>query len=208
MVPDKSNNVKFGKNVIIGDFVVLGEIPRVDKIIPLSIGENSTIRSHSVIYTNTKIGEKFNTGHGVLIRENCKIGDNCSVGTHSVLERDVTMGNNVRVHSNVFIPEYTYIEDNAWIGPSVVMTNAYHPLCSHVKKCMKGPTIKKNAIVGANVTLAPYVTIGENAFIGAGSVVTIDVPDGMVAYGSPATIRKKTTELQCKTGIKGSNPYE
>ena len=204
---NNSDNVICGDNVKIGKFVVLGEIPNVEKISPLLIGDNSIIRSHSVIYTNTKIGNKFQTGHGVLIRENCEIGNQVSIGSHSVLERDVFLGNNVRVHSNVFIPEYTHIEDNAWIGPSVVMTNAYHPLCSHVKECMKGPTIKKNAIIGANVTLAPYVTLGEYSFVGAGSVVTKDVPDGMVAYGSPAQIQKKTSDLKCRTGIKKTNPY-
>ncbi|MBN2156573.1 MAG: N-acetyltransferase [Candidatus Lokiarchaeota archaeon] len=200
--------VILGNNVKIGKFVILGEIPRVEKIQPLEIGADTIIRSHSVIYTNTTIGDNFQTGHGVLIRENCVIGKNVSVGSHSVLERDVILQDNVRIHSNVFIPEYTCIEQNAWIGPNVVMTNAYHPLCSKVKECLKGPTIRSHVIIGAHVTIAPYVTIGENVFIGAGSVVTKDIPDNMVAYGSPARIIKRIDQLKCKTGIKNKNPYK
>ncbi|MCG3256120.1 MAG: N-acetyltransferase [Candidatus Heimdallarchaeota archaeon] len=200
--------VKLGKNAVIGKYVDLGVIPKADNIEPLIIGDNCIIRSHSVIYTNTIIGRNCQTGHGVLIRENNKIGDNVSIGTHSVLERDIVIEDNVRIHSNVFISEYTHLEKNSWIGPNVVMINAYHPLCDKVKECLKGPTIKKHAIVGAGVLISPYVTIGERAFIGAGSLVTIDVPDGMVAYGFPAKIIKKTADLSCKTGIKKAKAYE
>ncbi len=202
-----SEFVKLGKDVKIGDYSLLGVLPNVEEIDFLTIGDNSTIRSHSVIYTNTKIGKKFQTGHGVMIRENNSIGENVSIGTHSVLERDIIIGDNARVHSNVFLPEFTVLEEYAWVGPNVVMTNAYHPLCEKVKECLKGPTIKKHAIIGANVTILPYVTIGEKAFIGAGSVIITDVPDGMVAYGNPAVIMKKTKELKCVTKILNKNPY-
>ena len=202
-----SEYVELGEGVSVGDFVLLGVIPRVDKITPLVIGNNSTIRSHGVLYTNTIIGRKFQTGHGVMIRENNIIGDNVSVGSHSVIERDIIIKDNARVHSNVFIPEYTVLEEYAWVGPNVVMTNAYHPLCKKAKECLKGPIIKKNAIIGANSTILPYVTIGENAFVGAGSVVTKDVPDGMVAFGNPAKVKKKTKDLKCVTNILGKNPY-
>lgn len=202
-----SEFIELGENVIIGEFVVLGVIPRVDEIRPLIIGDNCVIRSHTAIYTNTVLGKKCQTGHGVLIRENNQIGNNVSIGSHSVIERDVILEDNVRVHSNVFIPEYTRLEEFAWVGPNVVFTNAYHPLCPKAKECLKGPTIKKLAIIGANSTILPYVTIGEKAFIGAGSVVTKDVPDGMVAFGVPAKIHKKTEELECVTDKLGRNPY-
>jgi len=202
-----SDFVKIGENVVIGAYSVLGVKPRSKQITDLIIGDNSIIRSHSVLYTNTKIGEKFQTGHGVLIRENNIIGKNVSFGSHSIIERDAFIGNNVRIHSNVFIPEYTHIEDNAWIGPNVVITNAYHPLCKKAKECMKGPTIKKHAIIGANTTILPYVVIGEKTFVAAGSVVTKDVPNGKVVAGNPAKIINNTKNLECKTGILGKNPY-
>ena len=50
---------------------------------------------------------------------------------------------------------------------------------------MVGPTIKRGARVGVNVTLLPQITIGEGALIGAGSVVTEDIPPFTVAYGDP-----------------------
>ncbi|MHA1331007.1 MAG: DapH/DapD/GlmU-related protein [Candidatus Hodarchaeales archaeon] len=202
-----SEFVKLGENITIGEYVVLGVIPKMEKITPLEIGDRCIIRSHTVIYTNTKIGNKCQTGHNVLIRENNKIGNNVSIGSHSVIERDAEIEDNVRVHSNVFIPEYTHLKKNAWVGPNVVMTNAYHPLCPKAKECLKGPTIGENAIIGANATILPYIKIGKKAFIGAGAVVTKDVPDGWVAYGNPAKSHKRTEDLECVTNILGRNPY-
>ncbi len=50
--------------------------------------------------------------------------------------------------------------------------------------------IKKNAWIGARVSILPGVTIGENAIVGTGSVVTKNVPDNAVVVGSPAKVVK------------------
>ena len=59
-----------------------------------------------------------------------------------------------------------------------------------------GPvTIKRNAYVGANITVLCGVTIGHDAIVGAGALVAKDIPDGMVAFGCPATVRGSVTEF-------------
>jgi acetyltransferase-like isoleucine patch superfamily enzyme len=63
---------------------------------------------------------------------------------------------------------------------------------------MRGPIIKRGARIGVNVTLMPHITIGERALIGAGSVVTHDLPAGMVAYGNPARPVRPVDELTCR----------
>lgn len=192
-------NVVLGKEAIIGDYVIVGEhsVKPGQKPAPTKIGNNATIRSHTVIYHGNKIGHHFMTGHGVLLREHNDIGNNVSIGSHSLIEHHIIIGNNVRIHSNVFIPEYSVVEENAWIGPCVTFTNALHPQCPQVKHCLKGPHIKRGAKVGANVTILPHITIGENALIGAGTVVTEDVPDSMVVIGNPSRIIKDVKDLNC-----------
>jgi len=200
-------NVKFGKNPKVGDFCIIGEIPRgKGGRLKTEIGDNTLIRSHTVIYAGNKIGNNFQTGHGVLIREENEIGNNVSIGSHTVIEHHIKIGNNVRIHSNTFIPEYSVLEDNCWIGPGVVFTNVLHPLCPKAKKCLKGPTIKKGAKIGAGSVLLPDVTIGENSLIGAGSVVVGDIPDGVVAIGNPAKVIKKIKDLKCRYGLV-KKPY-
>jgi len=196
-------NVKLGKNVTIGDFVIIGIPPKGVKEgkCQTIIGNNAIVRSHTIIYSRNIIGGNFQTGHKVMIRENTEIGNNVSIGTGTVIEHHVKIGNNVRIHSQTFVPEYTILEDDCWIGPMVCITNALHPLCPKVKECLKGATIKKGAKIGANSTILPDVIIGEYALVGAGSVVVKDVPPYKVVIGNPAKIIKDVRELKCPYGL-------
>ena len=49
--------------------------------------------------------------------------------------------------------------------------------------------IGNNVWVGGKVFIKSGITIGDNVIIGANSVVTKDVPSGMIAYGNPAKYR-------------------
>jgi acetyltransferase-like isoleucine patch superfamily enzyme len=190
-------NVSIGKNAVIEEYVIIGTPPRGKKPGELLtiIGDNAVIRSHTVIYAGNRIGNDFQTGHHVLVREENEIGDQVSIGTASVVEHHVKMGNNVRIHSQAFVPEMSVLEDGAWIGPNAVITNAAYPLSPNVKHELKGATVKKNAKVGANATLLPGITIGENALVGAGAVVTKDVPPNKVVAGNPAKVINDVSNL-------------
>lgn len=190
-------NVILGADAVIGDFCVLGEPPRGKKPGELEtrIGARAVIRSHTVIYAGNVIGDDFQTGHGVLIREENRIGNNVSIGSHSVVEHHIVIGNNVRLHSNVFVPEFSLLEDDCWLGPNVVITNARYPRSPRAKERLRGATIKRGAKIGANATLLPGVVIGENALVGAGAVVTRDIPAGAVVVGNPARVVKRVEEI-------------
>lgn len=191
--------VKLPRNATLEDYVILGVLPKgaLKGSLATLFGDNLVVRSHSVIYAGNRIGANFFVGHGVLIRESNTIGDDVSIGSHTVVEHHVKIGNRVRIHSQAFIPELSILEEGCWIGPNVVLTNAPHPLCPKVKECMKGPTIKSNAKIGANVTILPDLVIGENSLIGAGSVVIDNIPPHVVAVGNPARVVKKIDEITC-----------
>lgn len=206
-MPTADASTNSGDPVILGDsqigpgatiepFVILGLAPRnVAQEAPLTIGSDAHIRSHSVIYAGSEVGARFQTGHGVLIREANRIGDDVSIGSHSVVEHHVVIGNHVRIHSNAFIPEFSVLEDDAWVGPNAVLTNARYPLAPDAKATLKGPTLRQGAKVGANATLLPGITVGRNALIGAGSVVVEDVPDGAVVAGNPARVIRDVGDI-------------
>lgn len=189
--------VTLGEGTVVEDFCVIGSPPRgkADGELETIIGPQSVIRSHTVIYAGNRIGNGFQTGNKVNIREENEIGDNVSVGTLSVIEHHVKLGNGVRIHTQVFVPEFTVIEDDAWLGPNVVVTNAKYPLSPGVKESLEGPIIRKGAMVGANATILPGVVIGAYALVGAGSVVTKDVPDRAVVVGNPAKVIKVLEDL-------------
>lgn len=191
------SRVVLGARTYVGPYCVLGVGPggigESDR--PTTIGESSVLRGHVTVYGGVDIGNRFQAGHGVLIREDTTIGDDVSIGSGSVIEHHVRIASRARVHSNVFVPEFTIIEEDAWLGPNVVCTNAKYPQSPGVKEHLTGPRIMPHAKIGANSTLLPGVTIGRNALVGAGSVVTRDVPDNAVVVGNPARILKNLEEL-------------
>jgi len=206
--PVIKGNVRLGGNAAIGEFVILGEqSTKTKNLSPLVIGRNARIRSHSVIYAGNRIGDDFQTGHHVLVRENNVIGKNVSIGSGSDVGRENRIGDGVRIHSSCFIPEYVTIEKTAWLGPRVTILNILHPPCPKFEDCAKGIVIRENAKIGGSVTIGPGVKIGRNSVIGSGAVVMKSIPDDSVAVGNPARVIKKVRELECKPGFF-KVPYE
>jgi acetyltransferase-like isoleucine patch superfamily enzyme len=187
--------VSLGKNAVIEEFCIIGRpINHEPKLITV-LGDDCMIRSHTVIYAGNLIGNHFQTGHKVNIRESNRIGNKVSIGTLSVVEHHIEIQDGVRIHSQAFIPEYTILEQDAWIGPQVVLTNARYPLSPNAKAELAGPVIRRKAKIGANSTILPGIEIGENSLVGAGSVVTKPVSPNQVVAGNPASFIKPVSEL-------------
>ena len=85
-----------------------------------------------------------------------------------------------------------------FIAPNCVLSTAGHALDSEQRS--RGleialPIKVGNKVwIGANVTVLPGVTIGDDTVIGAGSVVTKDIPAGVIAVGNPCRVMRKITE--------------
>lgn len=178
--------VQLGQGVTIEDFCIIGVPFKGGDRQPTLIGDRAVIRSHTVIYAGNRIGDDFQTGHKVNIRELNDIGDDVSIGTLSTIEHHLKIGDRVRIHSQAFLPEYAILEADVWIGPHAVLTNAKFPRHPDAKAELRGPYLEESARIGANVTVLPGVRIGARSLIGAGSVVTTDIPPGIIAIGNPA----------------------
>lgn len=104
----------------------------------------------------------------------------------------VFLGKNVFANHNLTVMSLgtVTIEDGVMLGPEVGLFTVNHEPKNIRVLRTKEIHIKKNAWIGARVSILPGVTIGENAIVGTGSVVTQDVPDNSVAVGVPAKIIK------------------
>lgn len=96
------------------------------------------------------------------------------------------------------------IGDRTLIGPGchIICTNHSIDAEERLKGAFNNQPIciGERVWIGGNVTILPGVTIGDEAVIGAGSVVTKDIPSGVVAVGNPCRVLRKITEQDKLTG--------
>lgn len=112
----------------------------------------------------------------------------------------VHFGKQVYANFNLTLVDDThiYVGDYTMIGPNVTIATAGHPLLPMLRQ--KGlqynasVRIGKNCWIGAGAILLPGVTVGDDTVIGAGSVVTKDIPSGVVAVGSPCRVLRQIGE--------------
>lgn len=183
------DNVVIGDDTFIGSHCTIGEpivtihSQRNAYVNPtLHIGSKALIRSGSTLYAGSRIGESFECGHKVTIREEASIGRNVRIGTLSDIQGHCEIGNYVRFHSNVHIGHKSVVKDYVWIFPYVVLTNDPHP----PSETLVGVTVEEFAVIATMSVILPGVTIGQDALVGACSMVRKDVDPESVVVGNPA----------------------
>ena len=130
-----------------------------------------------------------------------KTGDNIHIEApfHCDYGYNIEVGENFYANYNLIILDVgkVIIGKNAQIAPSVSIYTAGHPI--HPESRNSGyeygiaVTIGDNVWIGGNVCIMPGVTIGRNVVIGAGSVVTKDIQDNVIAAGNPCRVIRPIT---------------
>ena len=118
----------------------------------------------------------------------CSFGFNLSVGDHFFANRECLFMDDAPITFG----------DYVFIGPDCHFYTAHHPIHSALRnqKLEQGRPIQvgDNVWFGGHCTVLPGITIGSNVVIGAGSVVTRDIPDNVVAAGNPCRILRQITD--------------
>lgn len=202
-----NDHVEIGDDSVVGPHVILGEplaaaYTSSDYVnAPLVIGPGALIRSGTIIYAGTTIGERFECGHRVTIREGATIGKHCRIGTLSDVQGHCRIGEYVRMHSNVHIGHKSTVGDFVWIFPYVVLTNDPHP----PSNTLVGVTLEDFCVIATMSVILPGVTVGRDALVGASSLVRQDVSAEAVVVGNPA--RQVTTVRQIHDKSSGEPVY-
>ena len=118
----------------------------------------------------------------------------CDYGSH------IHVGKNFFANYNCTIIDVAkvIIGDYCQMAPNVAIYTAGHPVHPDTRNSGyeygKEVRIGNNVWIGGNTVICPGVTIGNNSVIGAGSVVTRDIPDWVVAAGNPCRVIRSITE--------------
>ncbi|MDO5038402.1 2,3,4,5-tetrahydropyridine-2,6-dicarboxylate N-acetyltransferase [Clostridium sp.] len=125
---------------------------------------------------------------GSIIRDRVKIGKNAVVMMGAVINIGAEIGEGTMVDMNAVIGARGKLGKNVHLGAGAVVAGVLEPPS-------KSPCeIGDNALIGANAVILEGVKIGKGSVVAAGSVVTEDVPDGVVVAGSPAKIIKSVDD--------------
>ena len=139
---------------------------------------------------NKLVKELFGKSDGVFLNPPfyCDYGFNIETGKNLFVNYNCTFIDVAKVK----------IGGNCFIAPNVSIYTAGHPIHPVSRNSMyeygKEVTIGDNCWIGGNSVICPGVHIGNNVVIGAGSIVTKDIPDMVVAAGNPCRVIKKISD--------------
>jgi UDP-2-acetamido-3-amino-2,3-dideoxy-glucuronate N-acetyltransferase len=198
---------RIGAGVRIDDHAVIGKLPMAAKrskmtragrtFEPVSIGDDSIIGTGAIIYTGSTIGRGVLVADTAAVREDVVIGDFTIIGRNATIDNKVIIGARCKIQTDVYICAYSEIGDDCFIAPCVATSNDnYAGRWAERTKYYSGVTVKTGGRIAVNSTILPGRVIGPDGMAAAGSVVTRDVPEGIIVCGNPARELRPVPENQ------------
>ena len=174
---------------------------------PYKVGDNTWERSREAL-------EKFNSMSYTQEKERMEILRELfgALGEDAVIVPPFYCDKGPQIHIGRHFYANTGLlildEANVTIGDFT----ACHPIDASVRRSeleyAKPVTIGNDVWIGGNVVINPGVTIGSNVVIGSGSVVTRDIPDGVVAAGNPCRVIRAIGEADREFWTRAAEEYE
>jgi bifunctional UDP-N-acetylglucosamine pyrophosphorylase / glucosamine-1-phosphate N-acetyltransferase len=195
----------------------------------VQVGQDTVLRPGTTLRGATTIGERCEIGPSSVIRD-CTIGDDCMVLASwlesAVMESGSRVGPMSHLRPGAHLLSGAHIGNFGEVKNAVIGTDVQMHHFSYVGDAAVGASsnigagaitmnydgkekhhteIGERAFIGCDTLLRAPVTVGSEAATGAGSVVTRDVPAGMLAVGMPARIRHRHP---VESGAEASSPAE
>ena len=168
-----SNDTKFGKNVIINPYVVIGKKTKIGnnvEILPFTHIENAILES------NVNVGPFSRIRPGSFLSKGSRVGNFVEVKKSKI-------GKNSKINHLSYIGDSS-LGKNVNIGAGTITCN-YDGKKKNVTKILDG------AFIGSNTSLVAPIKIGKKSIVGAGSTITKNVKDKSLAL-----TRSKQTEVK------------
>lgn len=197
-------DVSIGDDCFIFDGAVLGRPPMstgnttrpLPASRPLTIGDGCIIGANAVLYSGISMGPRVLIGDLATIREGCRFAEQVVVGRGVLVMYDTFIGARTRVVDGTVLTGNMTVEEDVFFGPGVHSTNdngVYLRRFGLSPFEVRGPLVRRFALVGTGANLAAGVEIGMGAIVAPGAVVTHDVQDWTVVAGVPARVVKSVS---------------
>ncbi|MFY9552429.1 MAG: acyltransferase [Thermoanaerobaculia bacterium] len=157
----------------------------------------------TALVATTAIGEGTRIWAFVNILAGARIGRDCNICDRCFIENDVVLRDRVTVKCGVSLYDGLELQDDVFVGPDVVFANDPRPRSGRHLEAYPRTRVREGASLGAGAILLPGVTIGRFAMVGAGALVTRDVPDFALSYGSPAQVHGHV--CRCGSSLRFEN---
>ncbi len=176
------------------------------------VRDRVTIHLSADVSDSTEVGAGTRIWHQAQVREGAVIGADCILGKGVYIDFGVRIGDRCKLQNGVFVYHGFELEDGVFLGPGVMLLNDKSPRAVNPDGSLKSDSdwtvstglIKYGASLGGAAAVLPGVTVGRFAMVGTGAVVTKDVPDHGLVYGSPARLMG----FVCDCGTQLSGPAE
>ena len=158
-----SSDTKFGKNVVIYPYVVIGKKTKIGnnvEILPFTHIESATLKA------NVKVGPFSRVRPGSFLLEGSRIGNFVEIKKSKV-------GKNSKINHLSYVGD-TVIGKNVNIGAGTIT-------CNYDGKKKNKTKILDGAFIGSNTALVAPIKIGKKAVVGAGSTLSKNVKDNSLA---------------------------
>ena len=158
-----SHDTKFGKNVIINQYVVIGKKTRIGnnvEVLPFTHIENATLES------NTRVGPFSRIRPGSFLSEGSRVGNFVEI-------KKSKLGKNSKINHLSYVGDAS-IGENVNIGAGTIT-------CNYDGRKKNKTSISDGAFIGSNTALIAPIKIGKKAVVGAGSALTRNVKNKSLA---------------------------
>ncbi len=172
---DDSGKLEWMRYPVLGSTLEVNDFNQENTYFIIAIGSNkmryelskkySHLKFFTAIHPSAIIGSQVNIGAGTVVMPNVVINANSQIGQHVIINTGVIVE-----HDNL-IGDYVHLSPNA-------------TLCGTVR-------VKPHTHIGAGATVIQGKMIGMQSMIGAGATVITDIPDQVVAVGTPAKVIKQ-----------------
>ncbi len=168
-----------------------------------------SVRIHpsAIVEADVTIGDGTSVWDNVHIRHGAQIGEQCIIGGKTTIAYDVKIGHRCKINSTAYLCNGVELEDGVMVSAGVIFTNDRFPRAAspdlttlassdpneHTLKTL----VRCGATIGAGCIIGCDLTIGRWAMVGMGAIVTSDVPDFHLVYGTPA----KAAGVVCRCGL-------